>query len=778
MHLLSLLFAGTAALAPLQDAALDGGAPSDTGAVYRGQARQLDVTPPRVDAPDMRIDGALDEPHWQRAARLTAFTQYEPVEGVPAVDDTEVYVFYSADALYVGVRAHDSRPDEMRAKLGERDRAMMTDDWVRIMLDTFNDRRQAYIFYLTPLGIQSDGLWIEGRVSQGPIPVDFNPDYIWESESRLTGAGWTAEFRIPYISLRFREDAVQDWGFNVARETRRNGYKSSWAPLTQNQTSTLAQIGRLRGLQGLRPKRLVEVNPVATARRTGEIVNNRWQRQGVEPELGGNARVGITQNLVLDATLNPDFSQVEADAEQITANERFALSLPEKRAFFLEGTEIFQTPQRLVYTRTIIDPAGGAKLTGKLGAFNVGYLGAIDESGAGDQAVNLLRVRRDVGTGSTIGALLTDRSVLAHDAANRVIGADARLLFRQRYVLTAQYARSWTSDSGGTQRDGDLLYVSLQRSGRTVGWQLLVEDVAPSFHASNGFINRTGDTRLFGSTNVTFYRPAGSVLERWGADLRIEGFHPHAEFRAGTLAAREAEIELQPNIYVRGGNIIRFIVRRGYYAFDPADFTHYGTRNTAGEFVTMSSPRELDGLWGFALMPHLRPSARLQIGGRMYLREVPIYVEGSRGFEFLAAPDIKVWPTDGLSLEFTYARSRLWRHGDDVLFSTQDIPRVRAQYQFSRALLARAVGQYNLQRREPLHDPATGLPLHTQMGAVQRSERGQFGGQLLVSYQPSPGTLFYIGWSQQLRGPSTYRLDELERTSDGVFVKFSYLYRL
>ncbi|MBW3553712.1 MAG: carbohydrate binding family 9 domain-containing protein, partial [Gemmatimonadetes bacterium] len=171
---------------------------------YRGDEGDLEVRAPRVESPSIRVDGRLDEAIWAEAAVLSGFTQFEPAEGRPATEPTEVRVLYSGDAIYFGIYARDSRPDEIRATLGERDRGVFSDDWVRILLDTFHDSRQGYLFYVNPLGIQADGLWIEGLESRrgGPdSPVDFNPDFIWESDARITEDGWVAEIRIPYVSL-------------------------------------------------------------------------------------------------------------------------------------------------------------------------------------------------------------------------------------------------------------------------------------------------------------------------------------------------------------------------------------------------------------------------------------------------------------------------------------------------------------------------------------------------------------------------------------------------
>jgi len=758
--------------------------PGDSTLVYRGAAGQLRVEVPRLEAAGVRIDAMLDEPIWQRAAVLTGFTHYEPAEGAAASDDTEIRVFYTADALYFGVRAHDSEPSRIRAKLGERDRSAFNDDWVRIMLDTFADQRNAYIFYVNPLGIQTDGIWQEGRENRGAggLPIDFNPDYIWSSAGRVDGDGWTAEIRIPYVSLRFREIAVQDWGINIARETRRNGFKSSWAPLTKDKASTLAQSGLLAGLRDIRSPRLVEVNPVVTGKRAGVDAGTGFAMDGFDPEAGLNARVGITQNLVADATWNPDFSQVEADADAITVNERFAINFPEKRPFFLEGTEIFRTPQPLVYTRAVVDPVAGAKLTGRLGSFNVAYLGALDRSPESEEtegsraAFNLVRVQRDLGSGSAIGAVYTDRTLTGGEGHNRVAGLDARLLLRQRYTVTAQVTRSWTQESDA-EFSGPSVYASVERTGRSLTGRFTFEDISPDFRARSGFINRVGDARVLGQSGLIFYGRPGAFFERFNLGMKYEGFFRHDGLRAGA-GPFESEVEIQPGWTIRGGNSVQLILRSGQFRFEPDAFADYAVLGANGARQPFATPAGLERLLGLAVMPRLRLSNSLQLDGRLYLREVPIYAEGTRGFEFQYAPTLRVWPADGLETELSLTRSRLRRTEDASLFSTQSITRLKTQYHFSRALSARAIVQYNLVDRAALRDARTGLPLAIADTPSERYRHGDFGVNLLLSYEPSPGTLMYIGWTRQMDGPDTYRIGDLERTAEGLFVKLSYLMRI
>ena len=756
---------------------------------YRGDEGDLEVRAPRVESPSIRVDGRLDEAVWAGAAVLSGFTQFEPAEGRPATEPTEVRVLYSADAIYFGIHARDSRPDEIRATLGERDQGVFSDDWVRILLDTFHDTRQGYLFYVNPLGIQADGLWIEGiegRRGGSGAPVDFNPDFIWDSDARIVEDGWVAEIRIPYVSLRFREAPVQSWGLQVTREVKRTGHKQAWAPITRDVANQLSLNGTLVDLRGLEPRRLIELNPVATGKRTGELSEQgEFVRNGFEPSFGLNARYGLTRNLVLDATLNPDFSQVEADEGQVAVNERFALFFPEKRPFFLEGTEIFNTPQRLVYTRAVVDPSGGAKLTGKLGPFNLGYLAALDESpvtfdSAGAEALfNVVRIRSDIGSGSTLGGVYTDRTLLDGSAYNRVAGVDGRLVLG-RYAVTGQVAGAWTGEEGADEF-GPLLHAQVARSGRVLSWEVRLEDVHPDFRARSGFIRRVGDAQLRGNVQRTFYRPAGSFLEAWGPELEVESFFGHDDLWAFRRPG-EAQVQLQVDMDFRGSNGVNLFLQSGYFAFDPADYEGYALAPPSGDAPPgpFLLPDPMTNLLGIGAFGRLQPYGWLSLNGRASYQEVPIHAEASRGIELSLGPRLTLRPLTGLSTELSYELSRIVRRDDGSLFSVARIPRLRVQYQFTRALFARGILQYDLQERAALRDPRTGRPLivSEDLPGPEASAEGDMRYDLLLSYQPSPGTIVYAGWTRQLEGPNTYRYGDLVPQAEGLFVKVSYLWRI
>ena len=764
------------------------GVPADS--TYRGDRGELEVRVPRVEVAGVRVDGRLDEAVWGEAAVLSGFTQFAPAEGAPASQRTEVRVAYGPEAIYFGVEAFDTEPARIRASLTQRDEGVTEDDWVRIILDTFDDNAQAYVFYVNPRGIQADGLWVVGGESRFGPPIDFNPDFLWESAGRVTERGWEAEIRVPYPSLRFRNAPEQTWGLNVVRQVQRAEYQSSWAPITADAANTLELSGRLVGLEGLESRRLVELNPVATGKRTGERVDGRFEREGFEPAVGLNARYGLSRNLVLDATLNPDFSQVEADADEIVVNERFAIFFPEKRPFFLEGTEVFSTPERLVYTRAIVDPLGGAKVTGKVGRTSVGYLGALDESpltlGDGDREAlfNLVRARRDVGTGSTVGALYTDRTLVDGSRYNRVGALDARLVVGGRYTVTAQLGGSWSREGGGPggraaeggDLFGSLLSARIERSGRSFGWSAGLVDVHPEFRARSGFIRRTGDAEVRGALRYTFVREAGSFLEDWGPQLEANAFFDHEDLWAGRRF-EEAEVAAALDVSLRGPNGFNLAITNGYFSFDPDDYGAYAVSGAApGGPGRFDVPGPLDNLVGVRLFSRARPLPWLSLGLTGSYGEVPIFAEASRGVELQLSPTATLRFPWGLFADLSYTVSQIDR-STGSRFSDARIPRVRVQYQLMRALFARAIVQYNLQDRDALRSPA-GEPLLVEGVPSLPEAGGELQYDLLLSYEPSPGTILYAGWSRIREGPRTYRFGELTPTAAGLFVKVSYLLRL
>src|SRR5213594_2197165 len=273
--------------------------------VYDGRLHQTGVHVPRIDA-GVTVDGVLDEEVWHQAALLKGFTQYRPVDSRPVADSTEVLAWYAPDAMYFGIRAYEAHGDVVRATLADRDN-IGADDNIQILLDTFNDRRRELLFAINPLGVQQDGVRSEGLAGAAGGQnagfrfdgvVDLNPDYVYESNGRVTPWGYEVEVRIPFKSLRYQSGATQDWGIQIIRTTQHTGYEDTWTPVVRANASFLIQSGTLKALTGLRRRLVMDVCPEFTSRLEGERVSaSDYEYGNVHPEAGGNIRWGATQNL-------------------------------------------------------------------------------------------------------------------------------------------------------------------------------------------------------------------------------------------------------------------------------------------------------------------------------------------------------------------------------------------------------------------------------------------------------------------------------------------------
>ncbi|MEJ2206472.1 MAG: DUF5916 domain-containing protein [Gemmatimonadota bacterium] len=784
-------------LAPLVLAASLGGPASGPEArAYDGSAGDLTVATPSLERADIRVDGSLDDPAWQSAALLRSFTQYEPVEGAPATQETEVLVLVDADAIYFGIRALDDNPAGIRATLAERDGFDRSDDYVRIVLDTFDDRRRAYVFTVNPLGVQHDGVWNEGGNSGGRrgtfgSPIDDNPDFLWESDAHIVAEGYLAEVRIPFKSLRFPDADTQDWGLQVIRKIQRNGFESSWAPITQNTANRLGQSGKLTGLRNLDPGLFLELNPVVTGNRFGsyDTEADRFAHGDPTGAFGLNVTYGVTSNLTLDATYNPDFSQVEADAGQISVNERFALFFTEKRPFFLEGTEIFGMPKQVVYTRSIANPIAGAKLTGKVGSLNVGYLGAVDESFEPDEpntVVNLVRVRRDLGASSTVGAVYTDRTAGGNDY-NRLGGADARLVLGGRYTLTFMGAASRTEspDDLGDATTGGLMSARIERAGRTFSLNAEIEDTDEDFNAGSGFFRRVGDTQIQSRVAYNWFGRPGSLVEQVGPSLELQGYWNHDDFWAGR-GFEEGQAQAGWRVSFR--NNITFWGQHSLtrFSFDPEAYAGLFVQTAADERAPFLPDQSLFGSLGSTTLSlWVNTWERIRGNVRATWSETPIF-EGGVAVEpvgsFSGNVSLNLYPLRALQAEVGLRHTRLTRN-DGSEYSTATIPRVRAQYQFSRAFFVRGIVEYSSQERGALADPETGLPLAgcDDDGVCARldgSDAHDFHVEGLVTYEPSPGTVFYVGYTREMEDTRAFRFREVRPMADGLFIKLSYRFRM
>lgn len=740
----------------------------------------------------LRVDGVLDEPVWAEAAVLRGFHQYSPQDGVPARDSTVVLLWYGPDAIHFGIRAF-ADPGTVRATLAERDR-IDGDDQVLIHLDTFNDARRAWVFGVNPLGIQVDGIRLEGEGGGGSFfraeaqvhPLDRNPDFTWASAGRLTEWGWEAEVSIPFKSLRYRSGDEQEWGLNVVRVVQASGHTHTWTPALRGRSSFLAQSGRIVGLRGLERGRVLEFQPEVTARVDGARQGDGgWGYRRGDPRPGGNLAWGISENLTLNATVRPDFSQVEADAGRLSYDPRQAISFPEKRPFFLEGSERFRVPNQLVYTRQVVQPEAAVKASGKVSDFEVGVLGAVDrqgaEPGAGHPRFTIVRLQRDLGAASTAGVLFTDRTDgLGH---NRVAGADARLV-RGAYTLSLQgagsFTRGWRVDGNGHLWD-----LSLDRAGRSFGFTSRFRGTSEDFVTRAGFLSRSGTVSARFSPRWTRFGAPDSRMESWSTALVFSGAWLHDAFFEGG-DPEDVKFHWNNTFTLRGGWSLTGSVLLERFWFPPYLYTDYAIERptpTGADTVPFTGTPSIGNL---DFVANVTTPRWRRLGGNLM-----VIVGRDENFDEWAPAYILIleggmeWrPSEQLRVNPTYARQQYIRPGDRSTVRQRDLPRLKLEYQVTRSISLRGVAQYDARWRDALRDDTrTGHPIllrNPTTGVYQATTpvvRNDLQGDLLFAWQPGPGTVLFLGYGSTLSEPESFRFREVERARDGFFVKLSYRIR-
>ena len=476
---------------------------------YAIRAVRVDLTP--------RIDGVLDDAVWQKAALIEAFTQQEPREGAPATERTEVRIMYDSRSLLIGVHAFDAQPSALVATEMRRDADRLLDeDNFQVILDTFNDSRNGYMFVTTPLGakleqqISEEG---EGNTRAGltNFNVNRNWDGVWDVAARITADGWTAEIAIPLTTVRFADAADQTWGVNFMRNIRRKNEQVFWAPIPKAYTLTrVSMAGAVSGLQGLSHGMDLKVKPYVV----GGVRDTR-ARAGVKTtaflrDVGADVKYGVTGGLNLDLTYNTDFAQVEVDEQQVNLT-RFSLFFPEKRDFFLENAGLFKMGTGGTFTSTTVETdlffsrriglsdsgqpipiVGGARLAGKSGRHNIGILDIQTDRAFNRPGDNFLvgRYSSDFLKRSRVGAIFINKETTGGDAHyNRTMGADANLVLGRSLQINSYVAKTQTPGLAGNDMAffGRIAY-------RDPAWNLWVNylDVQDNFSDEVGFVQRRG----------------------------------------------------------------------------------------------------------------------------------------------------------------------------------------------------------------------------------------------------------------------------------------------
>jgi hypothetical protein len=756
-----------------------------TPTVYDGRKGETSVHAP-LFAETATIDGNLDEPVWSRAALLDGFSEYQPADGRPAPDSTEVLVWYSPDAMYFGIRAYQSL-GPVHATLANRDN-VGADDNVEILLDTYNERNRAFVFIVNPLGVQADGTKNEtGGYIPGsnvrPGQNDLSQDFLWTSKGHVTSWGYQVEIRIPFSSLRYPTKSVQDWGLQIQRKVQYSGYEETWTPARRASASFIDQEGLLVGLTGMHHGQVVDLNPELTNTAKGapccEPDLRGWHYTS-KPRLGGNVRWAAGSNFVVNGTIEPDFSQVEADATQIAADERFAILYPEKRPFFTEGMDKFNAPNTLVYTRSIVRPVAAAKLTGKVGRTDVAVLAALDDGSTTPDGqrplVDIVRLVRGFGGQSTAGLLWSER--VGGGRANRVVDGDVHYVFGGKYFAEAQGVLSRTSQ-GGTTSTAPMWNADVDGTGRRFGFHYALMGIHPDFAADNGFVRRTDMVQLSTSDRLTLYGRPGARFEQLNVFASTGNVWRYDDFFAGRLPL-EDQVQARTSVTMRGGWQIGLTPTLSSYAFDPADYASDFTGTPQAPVPFVPSSRITTVMTSLSLstpqFPSFSASASVSAGHDVDFLETARV----RRIDYNLSFDAR--PTRQLRINATYQSSRFTRlsDGERTLFTR--IPRLKVEYQLTASVFVRMVAQYTADMRQPLRDPRTGQILVIQDGSGSYAlSTGSMSNTLradwLFSYRPTPGTVFFAGYGNTTVEPDPLALHRLHRTDDAFFLKVSYLFR-
>jgi hypothetical protein len=770
-------------------------APSIT---YNGRAHQLRVVPPRLDG-DVTMDGKLDESQWQQAARLTGFSQFAPSDGVPAADSTEVFVWYSPTAMYIGVRAYESH-ETVHPNLSDRDH-IDAEDRIEFLLSTFNDGRQAFVFQVNPLGSQADGTLVESgasnntaglgttnNTSTGRALPDLSANFIWQSQGRVTPYGYEVEVRIPFKSIRYQATATQDWGFNVTRHVKHSGYDDSWAPASRAAASFLGQSGTLAGLTDLHRGTVLEFNPEITQTASGSQRVAGYGYTLDHTNIGANLRWGVTNNLTLNATAKPDFSQVEADVDQLSYDPRQALYYPERRPFFLDGIEQFNVPSNLVYTRQIVQPTAAGKLTGTLAGMNVAFLSAFDDpstsvSGSNHPAFAIARAQRDLGSDSRIGLLYTDRE--DNQNYNRVLGTDTRLVFDKIYTLSAQLAGSQTQLGGGSFA-GSLWNLAFDRNGRTFGLNYSIRAIDPNFKTQSGFISHGNIANINLSHRISLLGKQDALVENFSGVVALIGEWQYRRLLGGQdFQNRKLHFDLAATL--RGGWKLGASVYSEVFGYDPSIFTDYrivvpgtGAGLDTVQFVGRKRIPNQD----YVLSIGTPQGAHLSGNISFIFGQDENFYEWEQAEIYFVNASVSWRPTTQLRVDGTYALQKYNRRTNGSTVAERQIPYVKVEYQVTPSIFVRLVTEYDAQTQDALHDDrhdnAPILLYDSGSGTYSpalATTANRMHLQGLFSYQPIPGTVFFLGYGALLDEPNGLRFSDYNRLNDGFFVKLSWLFR-
>ena len=697
------------------------------------------------------IDGHVDEKAWEEALVVPFFVEIMPGENTDPPVQTNGYLLYDDTNLYVGIKAYDPNPEQIRAHLSDRDDSL-ADDLVAIFLDTFNDENRAFGFFCNPLGVQMDEIFSNGGTTE-----DLSWDAIWESAGHINQTGFEVEMRIPFRVLQFqRLKENQTWGFGMLRNYPRSQlHQLTNFHYNRNNTCFLCQFAKLEGIEGVSPGKNIELDPTFTGVRTDARDNfpeGSLEKQDSQIEFGISGKWGFTPNLNLNATINPDFSQVEADVVQLDINTQFALYYAEKRPFFLEGLDFFSTLVEGVYTRTLWNPSWGVKVSGKEKKNAIGFFVSRDEitnlifpgpegsdSATLDQGAtaSVLRYRRDIGSSSTLGLLITDRE--GENYYNRLAGVDGLLRLSKSDTLRFQVLGSSTrypeaiaaeKQDGIEKLNGYAAYLSYQRRTRGYSWKAIYQDFSPEFRADLGYVPQVD------------YRKGtvGASYINWGNGhgffnfFEARGEVSQTQNHQGDLLEREAKAAVEVEMPLQTLLIITASTEKKVYNGVPF----------------------LQNLLDFYFK--MKPNGGLYLNCTSHIGDEIDYKHTRAGKLFDITPKVTLNFNEHLLTSLSYSYSQL-SVPEGRLFRAH-VVQGRFVYYFSKQAFFRGIVQYT--------DISRNTSLYSIL--VEPEFRKLFT-QLLFSYKLNPRTVLFLGYSDNYHGYIDVDLKQLNRT---FFFKIGY----
>lgn len=697
------------------------------------------------------IDGKLTEAVWQKPATFTLDYETNPGDNTKAPVNTEMWVTYDHSNVYVAARAQDPHPDSIRARLTDRDRAFQ-DDFVGVVLDTFNDERRAFEFFVNPLGVQMD-------LSQSDVTgnEDDSWDAIWNSAGRVTEAGYEVEIAIPFSSLRFPPtEGIGTWGIDALRiYPRDQRYRIGLNQLPRGRSCYLCNESKLEGFNTIKPGKNIELDPTLTAQQNEnrpDPDHDFSKDRSAEPGL--TARWGVTPGITLNGALNPDFSQVEADAAQLSVNTQFAIFYPEKRPFFLEGADLFDTKIQAIYTRDIADPAWGVKISGKENKSAFGGIVARDDQTnfifPASQSTNLgslpdsntssiFRYRYDLGSGSTAGGIFTSRE--GSDYHNRVIGGDTLLRWADEAVRV-EFLGSSTAYPERIQQDfnqpsGSLTGTSIravyQHSVRTWNGFIQYQAADDDFRADLGFIPQVGYHKGYGFYEHYWFSDNN---EHWWRKWTLGSETTWTYDRQGNPLQQQ----VAPYLYI---NAAHEFFTNVYLALGPSFYqSKRFDRNFVNQYIEM------------------RPSSLFYWTLEYRIGQEIDYENAQQGSIVRLIPGVRFDLGRHLRLEYYDTVERLNVDGGRLFLA--NVAEVRSTYQINTRTFVRAISQlFTVSRNPALYSYPVG------------DNDQQWFNQFLFAYKVNPQVVLFLGYSDNYSNAPTHDLAQMNRA---LFFKLGYAF--